>query len=276
LVLADLIDSGAVPTVRLTEIFRQAAESQIIQAAHRINDGKMPNLRPPDGQTDFYFVAAEEPEAAVERVLQIVTDRIPKRFGFDPVQDVQVLTPMHRGDLGSRNLNQLLQASLNPPAPGKAEVQRFGQVYRVGDKVLQTENDYSKDVFNGDLGTIKAVNAEDSELQVVFDGRTVVYDFGELDELMPAYAMTIHKSQGSEFPAVVLPVHTQHYMMLQQNLFYTAVTRGKRLVVLVGTSKAVALAVKRAEATRRYCGLRRRLAAVAAPAEILVGTTAPR
>jgi len=266
LVLANLIDSGAVPTIRLTEIFRQAAESQIVQAAHRINAGKIPNLRPPNGQTDFYFVSVDEPEEAVERILAVVTERIPKRFGFDPVQDVQVLTPMHRGDLGSRNLNQLLQQNLNPPATDKAEIQRFGHVYRVGDKVLQTQNDYSKEVFNGDLGIIKAVKADDSEVHVSFDGRAVVYAFGELDELIPAYAMSIHKSQGSEFPAVVIPVHTQHYMMLQRNLLYTGVTRGKSLVVLVGTSKAIAIAVHRADANRRYCGLNRRLASVAATA----------
>ena len=267
LVLADLIDSGAVPTIRLTEIFRQAAESQIVQAAHRINSGRIPNLRPPNGQTDFYFVAADEPEAAVEKLLQVVTERIPKRFGFDPVQDIQVLTPMHRGDLGSRNLNQLLQERLNPPASDKSEIQRFGHVYRVGDKVLQTQNDYYKEVLNGDLGIIKAVKVDDSEVHVSFDGRMVNYDFGELDELMPAYAMSIHKSQGSEFPVVVIPIHTQHYMMLQRNLLYTGVTRGKSLVVLVGTTKAIAIAVNRVDARRRYSGLNRRIAAGAALVE---------
>ena len=261
LVLADLIDSGVVPTVRLTEIFRQAAESQIVQAAHQVNSGKIPNLRPQEGEGDFYFVAAEEPEIAVDRIVQVVTDRIPGRFGLDAVQDIQVLTPMNRGDLGSRNLNQLLQAKLNPPTKNKAEVQRFGYTYRVADKVLQTENDYSKEVFNGDLGIITNVDASESEVHVDFVGRDVTYDFGELDELIPAYAMTIHKSQGSEFPAVVIPVHTQHYVMLQRNLLYTGITRGKRLVVLVGTTKAVAMAVRRADAKRRYCALRHRLAA---------------
>jgi len=164
-------------------------------------------------------------------------------------------------ELGSRNLNQVLQAKLNPPAPEKAEVQRFGFVYRVGDKVLQTENDYKKEVFNGDLGITRAVDAEESEVHVVFDGRSVCYDFGVLDELLPAYAMTILKSQGSEFPAVVIPVHTQHYVMLQRNFLYTGVTRGKKLVVLVGTSKAFALSVKRADARRRYCALRYRIVA---------------
>jgi exodeoxyribonuclease V alpha subunit len=260
LVLADLIDSGVVPTVRLTEIFRQAAESQIVQAAHRINSGKTPSLRSTESETDFYFSRVEEPADAVDRIVQIVTDRIPKRFSLDPIQDVQVLTPMHRGDLGARNLNQVLQAKLNPPHQSKAEIERFGYVYRIGDKVLQLQNDYTKDVYNGDLGIVAKVDMTDSELTVDFDGRMVAYDFGELDELIPAYAMSIHKSQGSEFPAVVIPVHTQHYMMLQRNLLYTGVTRGKRLVVLVGTEKAVAIAVKRADARRRYSGLRWRLA----------------
>jgi exodeoxyribonuclease V alpha subunit len=258
-VLADLIQSASVPTVRLTEVFRQAAESQIIRAAYHVNSGRVPNLRPPDGKSDFYFVHADEPEQGVERVIQVVTERIPQRFGFDPVRDIQVLTPMNRGELGARNLNLLLQAKLNPPGDRKPEVGRFGYTYRVGDKVLQTENDYSKDVFNGDLGIVTKVDLDESELLVDYEGRSVTYDFGELDELVPSYAMTIHKSQGSEFPAVVIPVHTQHYMMLQRNLLYTAITRGRRLVVLVGTPKAVAIATKRADATKRYSALRQRL-----------------
>jgi exodeoxyribonuclease V alpha subunit len=255
-VLADLIQSGTVPTVRLTEVFRQAAESQIIQAAYHVNSGRVPDLRPPDRQSDFYFVHADDPQQGVERVLQVVTERIPQRFGFDPVRDVQVLTPMNRGELGARNLNPLLQAKLNPPGDRKPEVERFGCTCRVGDKVLQTENDYAKDVFNGDLGIVTQVDLDESELRVDYDGRIVTYDFGELDELMPAYAMTIHKSQGSEFPAVVIPVHTQHYMLLQRNLLYTAITRGRRLVVLRGTPKAVAIATKRADAAQRYTALR--------------------
>jgi len=259
MVLSDLIGAGVIPTVRLTEVFRQAAQSRIIQAAHRVNAGRLPDLRAPDSTGDFYFVQGEDPEQAVGLLIRVVTERIPQRFGFDPVRDIQVLTPMHRGVLGARNLNQLLQARLNPPAEGKAEIERFGYVYRTGDKVLQLENDYDKEVFNGDIGVVAKVDMVDSEVTVDFDGRPVVCDFGELDELVPAYAMTIHKSQGSEFPAVVIPVHTQHYAMLQRNLLYTAITRGKRLVVLVGTSKAVAIAVKRADARRRYTGLRWRL-----------------
>jgi len=209
--------------------------------------------------SDFYFVHADDPAEALDRVVQVVTERIPQRFGFNPINDIQALTPMNRGDLGARNLNQLLQAKLNPPKDGKPQVDRFGYSYRIGDKVLQTENDYNKDVFNGDLGIVTQVNLDESELSVDYDGRVVVYDFGELDELVPAYAMTIHKSQGSEFPAVVIPVHTQHYMMLQRNLLYTGITRSKRLVVLVGMTKAVAIAVKRADAVKRYTALRARL-----------------
>jgi exodeoxyribonuclease V alpha subunit len=258
-VLSDMIASEAVPTARLTEVFRQAAQSRIIQAAYNVNSGKMPDLRAPASQSDFYFVQAEDPQEAMERVVEFVAERIPRRFGFDSINDIQVLTPMHRGDLGARNLNQLLQAKLNPPLDGKPQVERFGYCYRVGDKVMQTENDYQKDVFNGDLGIVAKVDMDESELSVNYDGRVVVYDFGELDELVPAYAMSIHKSQGSEFPAVVIPVHTQHYMMLQRNLLYTGITRGRRLVVLVGTPKAVAIAVKRADAIRRYSALRQRL-----------------
>lgn len=260
MVLADLIASGVVPTVRLTEVFRQAAQSSIIQAAHRVNAGKMPRLRTADAEGDFYFAAADDPEVAADLLIRIVSERIPKRFNFDPIRDVQVLTPMHRGVLGARNLNQVLQAKLNPPHPSRAETERFGYTYRVGDKVLQLENDYSKDVFNGDLGSVVKVDLVDSEVSVDFDGRQVTYDFGELDELVPAYAMSIHKSQGSEFPAVVIPVHTQHYIMLQRNLLYTGITRGKRLVVLVGTERAIAIAVRRADARRRYSGLEWRLA----------------
>ena len=258
-VLKDLIESGVMPTVRLTEIFRQASASRIVHAAHQVNRGRMPDLRPPDQDSDFYFVKAEEPEAAAELVVQIVSERIPQRFDLDAIADVQVLTPMHRGVLGARNLNQVLQAHLNPLRKGAPEVERFGYTYRAGDKVLQTQNDYNKDVFNGDLGIVRKVDLGESELSVDFDGRIVTYDFGELDEVMPAYAMSIHKSQGSEFPALVIPVHTQHYMMLQRNLLYTGITRGKRLVVLVGMPRAVAIAVHRADATRRCSALRERI-----------------
>jgi exodeoxyribonuclease V alpha subunit len=219
----------------------------------------VPNLRPPDGGSDFYFVRAEEPETGVERVVQVVAERLPKRFGFDPINDIQVLTPMHRGVLGARNLNQVLQEALNP-GDGGPEVQRFGWTYRIGDRVIQTENDYNRDVFNGDLGVIEKINRVEQEVVVGFEGRPVEYDFGDLDELSLAYVLSIHKSQGSEFPCVVIPLHTQHYMMLQRNLLYTGVTRGKRLVILVGTKKALGMTVRRQDTNQRHTALRRRLA----------------
>ena len=240
-VLADIIASGAVPVVRLTEVFRQAAQSRIITNAHRINQGLMPDLAAAEAD-DFYFVDAAEPEDAVRKLLTIVQERIPKRFGLDPIRDIQVLCPMNRGGLGARSLNIDLQKALNPP--GEIRIERFGWTFCPGDKVMQIENDYDKDVYNGDLGIVSRIDIEESELTVDFDGRNVTYGFGELDELVLAYATTIHKSQGSEYPAVVIPLTTQHYPMLQRNLVYTGVTRGKRLVVLVGQRKALAIAVK--------------------------------
>ncbi len=257
-VLADLISSGVVPVVRLTEIFRQAAESQIVTAAGAINAGRTPNLATPAGLGDFYFIEAQEPESIQDVIVRLVKERIPQRFGFDPKTDIQVLTPMNRSLLGARNLNQVLQGALNP-GDGGPEVERFGWTFRIGDRVIQTENDYDKDVFNGDLGLIEKINRIEQELVVNFEGRQVEYDFGDLDELALAYVLSIHKSQGSEFPCVVIPVHTQHYMMLQRNLLYTAVTRGKKLVVLVGTKKALGMAVQRQDTAQRYAALRKRL-----------------
>jgi exodeoxyribonuclease V alpha subunit len=257
-VLADLITSGVVPVVRLTEIFRQAAESEIVTAAYAINQGRMPELKAPEGLVDFYFIESAEPEAIQDLIVRLVKERIPKRFGFDPKTDIQVLSPMNRSVLGARNLNQVLQEALNPSSGGP-EIQRFGWTFRLGDRVIQTENDYNRDVFNGDLGIIEKINRIEQEMVVNFEGRQVEYDFGDLDELSLAYVLSIHKSQGSEFPCVVIPVHTQHYMMLQRNLLYTAVTRGKKLVVLVGTKKALGLAVRRQDTTRRYTALKRRL-----------------
>jgi exodeoxyribonuclease V alpha subunit len=252
-VLADVIASGTVPVVRLTEVFRQAAESRIVTSAHRINQGMMPELSPaPDG--DFYFVDAMEPEEAIRKLLAVVQHRIPHRFGFDPIRDVQVLCPMNRGGLGARSLNIELQKVLNPP--GEVRLERFGWTFSPGDKVMQVENNYDKEVYNGDLGVVARIDLDEGELAVDFEGREVVYPFGELDELVLAYAMTIHKSQGSEYPATVIPVTTQHYTMLQRNLLYTGVTRGKRLVVLVGQRKALAIAVKGAQTRRRWSNLR--------------------
>jgi len=252
-VLADIIASGAVPVVRLTEIFRQAAESRIVTNAHRINQSQMPDLAPVEGG-DFYFVDAADPEDGVRKLLAIVQERIPKRFGLDPIRDIQVLCPMNRGGLGARSLNIELQNALN--APGEIRIERFGWTFCPGDKVMQIENDYDKEVYNGDLGVVSRIDMEESELTVDFDGRGVIYGFTELDELVLAYATTIHKSQGSEYPAVVIPLTTQHYVMLQRNLLYTGVTRGKRLVVLVGQRKALAIAVKGGRVRRRWSKLR--------------------
>ena len=253
-VLADVIASAAVPVVRLTEVFRQAAMSRIIINAHRINDGVVPDLDKPDGESDFYFVPADDPETAVPKVLELVRTRIPRRFGLDPIRDIQVLCPMNRGGVGTRSLNIELQAVLNPA--GERKVERFGWTFAPGDKVMQTENDYDKEVYNGDIGRVDDVDPDLGEITARFDGRIVTYGFGELDALAPAYATTIHKSQGSEYPAVVIPLMTQHYVMLQRNLLYTGVTRGKRLVVLVGQRKAVAIAVKAASGRRRWSKLR--------------------
>ncbi|MCL1629525.1 ATP-dependent RecD-like DNA helicase [Roseibaca sp. V10] len=252
-VLADVISSGVVPVVRLTEVFRQAAESKIITTAHAINAGRMPDLAPPDGEADFYFVPAADPDQAECRIVELVSRRIPHRFGFDPIRDIQVLCPMNRGGVGARSLNIELQAALNPA--GEKKIERFGWTFAPGDKVMQIENDYDKDVYNGDIGTVEDVDLDEGELAVNFDGRTLTFVFGELDTLVPAYAATIHKSQGSEYPAVVIPVMTQHYTMLQRNLIYTGVTRGKKLVVLVGQKKAVAIAVKNVSGRRRWSKL---------------------
>ena len=256
-VLADVISSGAVPVVRLTEVFRQAAQSQIIVNAHRINQGVIPDLRKPEAESDFYFVEADDPETAVPRIIELVKTRIPRRFGLDPIRDVQVLCPMNRGGVGARSLNIELQAALNPADERKVE--RFGWTFACGDKVMQIENDYDKEVYNGDIGFVADVDPEEGELTVSFDGRSVTYGFGELDTLVPAYAASIHKSQGSEYPAVVIPVMTQHYTMLQRNLLYTGVTRGKRLVVLVGQKKAIAIAVRNVSGRRRWSKLAERL-----------------
>ena len=252
-VLADIIGSDAVPVVRLTEVFRQAAASRIIVNAHRINRGLMPEwVQNP--ASDFHFIECVDAEDGAAKILQIVRERIPGRYGFDPIRDIQVLCPMNRGGLGVRSLNLDLQQALNPP--GELHVERFGSTYGIGDKVMQVENDYDKEVYNGDLGVVRSIDPEASEMVINFDGREVTFGFGELDELVLAYATTIHKSQGSEYPAVVIPLTTQHYHMLQRNLLYTAVTRGKRLVVIVGQKKAMAIAVKGKQTGRRWSKLR--------------------
>lgn len=252
-VLADVISSGAVPVVRLKEVFRQAAQSRIITSAHRINEGSIPDLSPSETKSDFYFVQADDPETAVSRIIELVKTRIPRRFGLDPIRDIQVLCPMNRGGVGARSLNIELQATLNPA--GERKVERFGWTFAPGDKVMQIENDYDKEVYNGDIGFIENVDLQAGEIVASIDGRSVTYGFGELDMLLPAYAATIHKSQGSEYPAVIIPIMTQHYAMLQRNLLYTGVTRGKQLIVLVGQKKAIAIAVRNVSGRRRWSKL---------------------
>ena len=285
-VLAEIIGSDQAPTVRLTEIFRQAGSSRIVVNAHRINRGELPEYPRASGRaegagaaseagsgspsgsgaptranpadpSDFYVIPVRDAEEARDRLLQVVTERIPRRFGFDPMVDLQVLTPGRRGGLGAAALNAELQSRLN--SDSRARVNRFGTTYARGDKVLQTVNDYQKEVFNGDIGRIASVDLEEQTVTVDFEGRQVPYEFSELDELSLAYAITVHKSQGSEFPAVVMPLTTQHYMLLERNLVYTGVTRGKRLVVLVAEPRALAIAVRRFESVQRRSRLAERL-----------------
>ena len=253
-VLSDIIASGAVPVARLTEVFRQAQESRIVVNAHRINRGEMPDLAKRGEDSDFFFVECETPEDGAAKVAEIVARRLPRRFGLDPVRDIQVLCPMQRGALGARALNADLQRALNGDQTVKIE--KFGSVFQPGDKVMQTENDYDRQVYNGDLGTVTGIDLEDGLLMASFDGREVEYAFGELDALVPAYATTIHKSQGSDYPAVVVTCATQHYTMLARNLLYTAVTRGKRIVVIVGQKKALSIAVRNHANRRRWTKLR--------------------
>jgi exodeoxyribonuclease V alpha subunit len=256
-VLGDIIRSGSTPTISLTEIFRQAASSRIIINAHRINHGEMPLNRDGPGLSDFYFIPASSPEEIYDKLIQLITERIPKRFGLHPVRDVQVLTPMNRGGLGARALNVELQRVLNAKAEPK--ITRFGTVFAPGDKVIQIVNNYDKEVFNGDIGQILKIDTEESILLIDYDGRTVEYEFGELDEVSLAYATSIHKSQGSEYPAIIIPLAMQHYTLLERNLIYTAVTRGKKLVTIIGEPKALAMAVKNQKSSNRVTNLTARI-----------------
>jgi exodeoxyribonuclease V alpha subunit len=262
-VLADVINSARVPTVRLTEIFRQAAESLIVRNAHRIHEGQLPDFGAPPSAgpaadtRDFFFVEQDDPAQAAQVVRDLVAQRLPRRYNLSP-HDIQVLAPMHRGELGAGNLNQLLQDALTAGAP---EWRRGSRLFRAGDRVMQMRNNYDKDVFNGDVGRIERLDPEAGEVHVRFEDRALVYEGDETDELALAYAATVHKSQGSEYPAVVIPLHTQHFVMLQRNLLYTAVTRGKRLVVIVGSRKALGLAVRNGEVKNRATRLAARLAA---------------
>jgi exodeoxyribonuclease V alpha subunit len=257
-VLRDMIASAAIPVVELREIHRQARSSRIVTSAHAVNAGRIPTLDQQGAESDFFFVERERPEQVRDTIAHLVADRIPNRFGFDPVNDIQVLAPMHRGSAGAEELNRVLQAALNPHGTA---VERGRQVFRLNDKVMQIRNNYDKDIFNGDIGHISAIQEDGRTLEVIYDGRSVSYEYNELDEMISAYAVSVHKSQGSEFPAVVIPVITQHYVLLQRNLIYTAITRGRQLVVLVGTRKALAMAVARNDQRIRHTGLCRRLTA---------------
>jgi exodeoxyribonuclease V alpha subunit len=268
-VLRDVLASRRVPAVVLSEIFRQAERSRIVRNAHRVNHGEYPDLsRPPQGEeSDFHFLPEEDPDRLQRLIVELVAERLPRKYGLDPLADIQVLTPMHRGVVGSVRLNAALQAALNPGGADGGEVARAGHLFRPGDRVMQIRNNYEKEVYNGDIGQIRRIDPEDQEVDVWMDGRRVTFGFHELDELIPAYAVTVHKSQGSEYPAVVLPVHTTHFPMLQRTLLYTAITRARRLLVLVGTRKALAIAVRNDAAQRRYSRLADRLAASAPQAE---------
>jgi len=263
-VLTDMIDSGRLPILRLTEIFRQAQTSQIIVNAHRINRGEWPVKIPQGEASDFYSIAAATLEEIFAKLIQLVTERIPRKFGFHPIRDIQVLTPMNRGGLGVQALNAELQQRLN--GASEPRITRFGSSFAPGDKVIQMVNDYDKEVFNGDIGKIERIDLEDSRVFIDFDGRLIEYEFGELDQVSLAYAISIHKSQGSEYPAVVIPLATQHYLMLERNLIYTGVTRGKRLVVLIAQPKALAMAIRTQRSSRRLTNLPARLAGSSSPA----------
>jgi exodeoxyribonuclease V alpha subunit len=254
-VLKDIIDSHVVPVVRLNEIFRQSRDSMIIVNAHRVNNGLMPILTG-TGRSDFQFIEMEDPDAAVERLVGLCRERIPRKFGYHSIDDIQVLTPMHKGTVGALNLNAELQKHLNP---SKDELLRGGKTFKTGDKVMQIKNNYDKDVYNGDIGRIKRIDREEQEVYVDFYGKLVSYDLSDLDELVLAYATSVHKAQGSEYPAVVMPILMQHYILLQRNLLYTGITRGKKLVVLLGTKKALSIAVGNDRQQMRYTLLKQRL-----------------
>ncbi|MBW1974150.1 MAG: ATP-dependent RecD-like DNA helicase [Deltaproteobacteria bacterium] len=258
-VLRNIIDSGIFPVVKLNTIYRQARNSAIVVNAHRIREGKFPlrnNQRSNSGSSDFYFIVRESPEDIQSLIVRLCVDRIPAAFGLDPVHDIHVLTPMNKGILGTANLNRILQDALNPTG---RQIERGGMRFREGDRVMQVRNNYEKEVFNGDIGRIEFIDEEAQQMVVSFDNRPVIYEFNELDELSLAYAISIHKAQGSEYPAVIMPVVTQHFVMLQRNLIYTGVTRGRKLVVMIGTYKALAIALNNTKLKNRYGLLRERL-----------------
>ena len=253
-VLKDIISSRVISTVQLTEIFRQAATSKIITNAHSVNQGMLPNLQPPKEESDFYFIEAEHGDDIINKIITMIKDRIPKRFNLNPVHDIQLLCPMQRGRAGARSLNVELQKVLNPNY--SKGILKFGQIFAVGDKIMQTENNYDKETYNGDIGIIRAINEQDQEITINFYNRDVTYDYTDLDQITLVYATTIHKSQGSEYSAVIIPLTMQSYMMLRRNLIYTAITRGKKLVVIIGQKKALAIAVKDNTSSHRYSKLK--------------------
>ena len=259
-VLRDVIDSGIAPITRLESIFRQAADSDIITNAHLINQGQMPQFIQEEGQnSDFYLFPSEDARQAADWILDLVSKRIPREFGFDPTKDIQVLSPLYRGPAGVNTLNQRLQQTLNPKSEENPDHQLMGALFRVKDKVMQIQNNYSKNVFNGDIGIVREINAFEHTLTVDFDGSPVEYEWNEADELVLAYAVSIHKAQGAEFPVVILPLVTQHYIMLQRNLFYTAITRAQKLCVLAGNKRAIAIAVRNNKVAQRFSALYWRL-----------------
>lgn len=259
-VLGDLIASGSIPVVKLTEVFRQAAASQIVSNAHRINQGQFPQLERVSNQpkSDCLWLDIPEPEQGVQGIRDLIESLIPA-MGFNPAQDVQVLCPMTRGDIGTRNLNLVLQALVNPPDPSKSELVRGGSILRVGDRVIQKVNDYNREVFNGDLGVVEFIDLEELDVTVRYENRSVTYDLADLNEIGLAWAVTIHKSQGSEYPVVIMPIFMQHFMMLSRNLIYTGLTRARKLVIVVGPQKAIGLAVRQVKDRERYTLLDKRL-----------------
>jgi exodeoxyribonuclease V alpha subunit len=257
-VLADLIDSEKLPVVRLSQVFRQAQSSAIVRAAHQINRGQYPNLEPISSvpQSDcLWHNGGTEPEHGVQAVCELIQGLIP-RLGFNPATDVQVLCPMTRGAVGTRNFNQVLQQLINPPSPDKLEVSRGGMTFRVGDRVIQLKNDYDREVFNGDLGMVAAIDAIAQELIIQFDGRDVTYDYADLNEITLAWSISIHKSQGSEYPVVLLPIYMTHYVMLSRNLIYTGLTRAKKLAILIGSERAIGMTVQQVNQQQRYTRLK--------------------
>ena len=261
-VLRDIIRSEMIPCCRLNTIFRQDASGLIVRNAHHVNHGEL--FETAEGVSDFYFIETAEPDKIIERALDLITKRMPQKFGFDPLEEIQVLTPMRRGLLGADNLNGVLQAALNPTGPA---LTRGGTIFRRGDRIMQIRNNYDKEVFNGDIGFILSVDEESRALVVTFDGRPVTYATADLDELLHAYACTIHKSQGSEYPAVIVLIHTQHYKLLQRNLLYTAITRGRKLVCVIGSSKAIGIAIRNHEVRERRTTLADRIAGRLPPPE---------